>query len=395
MKSLRSIATSISVIGSPFIVWIVASCATQGDELRPAALLDDASAPDTSTVIEGPDAAELQVCTDGRWCAVKLPLAEPTALTGIWGTGPSDIWLVGSPDIAIHFDGTSFTSTHLKTTQTVFGIWGASPTDLWAFSTGDAIWHNGGTVQPPGAWSAAEKQDAGADPPPWNSPIYSMWGRDAHDVWAVGPYTGGQTLSTVWHSAGWNDGNPGWVASTTTPGAEPWEIEPSFNAVWGSPSGEIWVVGERGKTRYSSGWKDGGATWTIVDSGTSLTLDAVWGTGSGDVWAAGSGGVMRRFTRRQDGKVVAEAVDFPSRATIHAIKGLSATDIWAAGSEGTLAHWDGAAWSLVDLGDAVLAPGGPKELLAVWPAGPNDVWAAGRNVLLHKGPTLLPGTTRP
>lgn len=392
MRPLRSITTALSLLGVTSLVWIVASCASQGEE--PQAPAPDAATPDSGTVIEVPDAADLQVCTDGRWCAVKPPVTAPAALTGIWGTGADDVWITASPDIAIHWNGTAFDSTHLKTPQTLFGIWGTSATDIWAFSTGDAIWHNAGAAAPPGSWSAAEKPDASADPPPWNSPIYGMWGHDAHDVWAVGPAVGGQS-QTVWHSEGWQAEGPNWVSTTTTPGAQPWDTEPSFNAVWGSREGEVWVVGDKGKTRYTSGWKDGAATWTVVDSGTSLDLDALWGSDTGEIWAAGVGGVMRRFTHQPNGKVAVQIVDFPSLATVRTLYGFSASDIWAAGTDGLLAHWDGTSWSLVDLGSAVQAPAGDKELFAMWASGPDDLWAVGRNVLLHKGPKLLPGTTKP
>lgn len=387
MKPLRSFPALLLTVTSA-LVWFVPSCASDGVELAVIPPLDGGG-PDTNTVINpGPDAAALQACTDGRWCAVAAPTPGPFTFNGIWGSGANDIWLVASPDIAVHFDGISFASTHLNTKQTIFGIWGSSPSDLWAFSTGDTLWHHSaGDVA---AWSAFDT-DAGGDPSARPGIISGLWGSSPENIWAIGPVdTTLGNSATVWHCDGWNGGVPNWTPSLTTPAANPWDTDPSFNTIWGASGGEVWVVGDGGKTRYSSGWKDGAATWTVVDSGTSLALYALWGASANDVWAAGSGGVVRHFTRQQDGTIVTEDVAFPSRATIRALSGFSANDIWAGGSDGTLAHWDGTSWSLVDVG-APLAEG--SEIFALWASGPEDVWAVGRNTFLHRGSRLLPGTT--
>ncbi len=52
------------------------------------------------------------------------------------------------------------------------------------------------------------------------------------DIWAVGPAIEGMQR-TVWHSEGWNGGAAKWVATATTPGANTWDADPSFNAVLG------------------------------------------------------------------------------------------------------------------------------------------------------------------
>jgi len=388
LSALCSARAALPLLASSALVSIVASCAAQGEApLRPLVELDGST--DAPIVIPGPDAAALQLCTDGRWCAVASPVPAPYSFNGIWGSGPANVWIVGSPDIAIHWNGVDFSSARLGTKQTLFGIWGSGPTDVWAFSTGDVLWHHASGDLRRMEWMASHG-DAGGESA-WTSPVHGMWGRGAADVWAIGSANGGLGQATVWHCDGWNGGAPGWVETRTTPGAMPWDSEPSFNAIWGDPDGEVWVVGDGGKTRYSSGWKDGAATWVVVDSGTSLPLHALWGTGN-EIWAAGAAGTVRRFARQPDGTVTTDDVAFPNRATIRALAGFASNDIWAGGSDGTLAHWDGTAWELVDIGveDAT-----SREIFALWASGPEDVWAVGRNVFLHKGSTLLPGTATP
>ena len=381
-------AVAASVLSGGTLVGILASCATQG-EPTVGPLVDGDAATDAPTVVPGPDAAALQQCTDGRWCAVTSPAGSPYSFNGIWGSGPSDVWIAGSPDLAIHWDGSTFTSATLGTDQTIFGVWGSGPKDVWAFSTGDAFWHNETGDPRVSSWAASDR-DAGTTTD-WSAAVHAMWGRNATDVWAVGKSSFGLAQTTVWHSDGWNGGAPRWTPTTTTPGAMPWDTEPTFNAVWGTPSGEIWVVGDGGKTRYSSGWENGAATWAVVDSGTSLPLYALWGTEK-EVWAVGAFGTVRRFTRDAEGKVTTEDVAFPNHSTLRSLLGFAGNDIWAGGSDGTLAHWDGATWTLVDVAvdDTRLT-----EIFALWASSPADIWAVGRNIFLHKGTTLLPGTLTP
>lgn len=390
MNHLRITSVLATLVAGGSFVFLGASCASEGEEPSAQPPItssgDDAGdAADASTIITDPDAAPPIECGDGRFCSVPTPVTAPISLNGIWGSSANDVWIVASPDVAIHWDGAKFTSTKLNTNQTLFGVWGTEASDVWAFSTGNVVWHSSGGAGDT-AWSGFDK-DAGDSP--WSGPIFGMWGKSATDIWAVGQSFDFFSTASVWHCTGWNEGFPQWTPSVTTPNAMPWDTEPAFNAIWGSASGEVWVVGAKGKTRYTSGWSDEGVTWNIVDSGTSVTLNTVWGAANGDVWAAGSAGTMRRFTKQADGFFVAEEIPFPNRSTIRSLLGFAPDDIWAAGSDATLAHWDGTAWSLVSAGPSA----GTNELFALWASSPNDIWAVGRNTLLHKGSTLLPGMT--
>lgn len=370
------------------LVWSLASCAAEdGSDFSP--IHDstmDAGSLDGATVITEPDAAALEACTDGRFCAVGLPLDGPQSFNGIWGSGPDDVWLVGSPDVAVHWNGTRFDVSRLESNETLFGIWGSGPNDVWAFSTGHVLWHNATGDTSSAAWSKGDRVSLG-DPPPWTAPVYGMAGARPTDVWAVGPYLEAVAQPTVWHCEGWTSGAPTWVPSITTPGASPWDREPSFNAVLTTVSGDVWVVGEEGKTRWSSGWKGEATNWNVVDSLTSHPLHALWNAPDGDVWAVGGGGVVRRFSRESENEVRVDSIPFPTLASLRAIAGISASDVWVAGTEGTLAHWDGRGWSLRDVGGTSKS----TELFGLWLAGADDVWVVGLDAVLHKGTKLLPG----
>lgn len=368
----------------------LASCADS--EPTPQAVFDAGPEPDTSTPIPPPDAGILEPCTGSTWCGVALP-PSPVSLNGIWGSGPNDVWIVGSPDLTLHWDGARLLSATVATRQTLFGVWGSKKDDVWTFSAGNAMWHSAGFVDAGEGGAGWSMFDGGGDGGGrgWPGPISAMWGRNANDIWAVGPFSPEIGMPTIWHCDGWRDGNPEWFFAQTSvptpsdPAPHPEAL--SFNAIWGNPNSEVWIVGMSGKTRYGKGLGGKGASWSAVNSGTSTDLHAVWGSADGDVWAAGAGGTMRRFSRATGGTYVASQVPLPTTATIYGLTGFAANDIWAVGSGGVVLHYDGTIWTLVDVS---IADKSKNDLYAVWGSGPDDVWVAGKSTLLHRGSAPLP-----
>lgn len=75
---------------------------------------------------------------DGTWTSI----AAGPGLRLVWGTGPSDVWLFGQS--ATHYDGTSFTTTLLGTPLTAAA--GSATDNVWAsgpdaVNGGSTIWH--------------------------------------------------------------------------------------------------------------------------------------------------------------------------------------------------------------------------------------------------------------
>lgn len=360
-------------------VSLLASCAESG---HPAAPLPDAGEPPSPEA----SAPVVEQCQKGAWCRVELPEAR-VSLNGIWGSGPSDVWIVGTPAIVHHWNGSRFESSRIETNQSLFGIWGSGKDDVWAFSTTHSMWH----AVPDAGWSRSNGTvgmlDGGGYPPA----ISAMWGPNATDLWAVGPSTefGVRLLPSVYHSEGWRNGEPDWQPSHTgDPSASgaPALEKITFNAVCGSSDTRVWIAGNGGKMRYSSGWRGEATTWSPLNSHTSRDLFALWCSPDGDVWTAGEGGVIRRITRSEDGYVASE-IETPTTRSLRGLWGAAADDIWAVGDAGTILHWDGKAWSVPE------APLGATQdnLFAIWGASKDELWIAGRNVLLHNGSAPIRG----
>jgi hypothetical protein len=103
---------------------------------------------------------------------------QGATLTAIWASSPSSIWVAvsGSPGQAtpfIYYNGSTWTAVSGGANYAAVGLWGSGPGDVWAVgSTGQLAHFDGGT------WGALPAPTTG---------FSGVFGADATDVWAVGP----------------------------------------------------------------------------------------------------------------------------------------------------------------------------------------------------------------
>jgi len=411
MRSARYSVTFLSGIAAATILTQLLTSCAEAETLAPGEELilpiDAAAVEDVATSVPADD----KRCKAQTWCRVTLP-RTPLDINGIWGSGPDDVWMAGSPAAVLHWDGKRLASESFDTRHPLLGIWGSSKDDIWAFSTSTAIWHRRASQQAEpsdagdpgdagGAGDAGKTSSSswersagltGTSPGGWSTPIAAMWGTSANDIWAVGAsvVNGAIVSPPVYHSTGWRDGDPSFEVSPTSATNPPQVERLAFQAVCGSPTSGVWIVGRDGKSRYSDGWTDGAASWRTLDSHTSRALLAAWcNTGpTGDVWAVGEGGTIRHFTREDGGGYVVDSVEAPTTATLRALWGAAPNDLWAVGDGGTILHWDGDSWKRAE---APLDGATTRDLFTIWRGPTGDLWIAGRDVLLYNGDATLPG----
>jgi hypothetical protein len=107
------------------------------------------------------------------------------SLTGIAGSGPDDVWVVGASmwsvgdsGTIVHWDDTSWSTVPSGTTLDLEGVWANGADDVWAVgghatgSDSGTILHFDGTK-----WSQSYHSD---------STLRAVWGTAPDDVWAVG-----------------------------------------------------------------------------------------------------------------------------------------------------------------------------------------------------------------
>jgi hypothetical protein len=137
-------------------------------------------------------------------------------LYGVYGTGPNDVWIVGSGREIDHWDGVSWNRRSGSSDDVVYrSVWGSTSNDFWLAGTRGNIYHYDGS-----AWTASKSGT-------YND-LYKIWGSGAHDVWAAG------ATGVVVH---W-DGNA-WAPSETG-------TEYSLRCITGTSANDVWTTGDDG-----------------------------------------------------------------------------------------------------------------------------------------------------
>lgn len=306
------------------------------------------------------------------WSRVPIDTGLRNA-RGVWVGGKTDAWLVGD-GLLMHWDGNTWMSAPIDGVDPLpllSAVWGSGPTDVWAASPTDAgsLYHFDGV-----SWSVVAN---------WpRAPIFAIWGSAANDVWAAG-------FDTILHFDGtaWSDtraiapgsqyylyglgGTAGNVWAVGSAASDPsvdvggvvltnrsgqWErVDPgiggAFYGVWGARSDRVWIVGEPGRLLFT----DGSQFWRF---GCDAGLSGV----------AGTTGPLTPGTIQPD----------RTAPGLWSVWANSSSDVLAVGDGPTVMHYDGAEWSEQLRGD------GSDNLMAVWASGPTEAWAGGA-ALYHNG----------
>ena len=178
-------------------------------------------------------------------------LAFDTRAHDVWGTSPSDVFVVGnSTDSSVgavyHYDGSRWSTVWESSASalsldglTLNGVWGSSPSDVFAVGGGwgsagrrEVILHYDGS-----SWSL---MDGGT-----TYGLASVWGSSPSDVFAVGggwgapEYTEYRGVILHYDGESWSQMATGEVSG--------------LSGVWGSSSSDVFVVGRAGSTRTMRG----------------------------------------------------------------------------------------------------------------------------------------------
>jgi hypothetical protein len=367
---------------------VFASCA-EAEDSRPAdhdasVSLPEAGVGDAPPPIDVPSdggcdasepscVSEVLTCDQAAWCPVPTTVSTRFALTSVWGSGPNDVWAVGSGGTIIHWNGSAWEPTPTNLKNTFYAVWGSGPNDVWATSTTDAIFHSTGFANGKAEWTRAPNATEG----PYSWAVQAIWGDD----------TGALRLGTRAQGVGWQEYINQYTLNREAEGGMAWDpvyASGNVHGFWGAAK-DLWFVAdnseangwEKGRTMHGV-WNGEGLAWTPVDSQAMARLEGIWGGSADDIWAVGELGTMRRMRTR--GASRWEIIESPTKEGLHAIWGTAADDIWAVGDAGTILHFDGTTWKH---SQAAFALGKKPDLFGVWGSSKNDVWIVGDNVALH------------
>jgi hypothetical protein len=352
----------------------------------------DAQAPVDAGVDADVDAGPPRECSDDGFCQTALPPKE--TLRGVWSDGAGTTWAVADSGSVLRYDGHAWTE-QAKLDGALSSVWGSGPTDLWVGGA-NGIYHG------QGASSATLVFTDVATPGDTRAPITSFYGTGPDDVWAAGGYNTSPKVSRILHYTGADtDAGAAWTEPERLP------IDVYTTRIWGSPATGLWIggvtlrrpslatqtvvlnrapgsdtfveipvpgdpsgFGQGGLNKFFDGSMSAdGSVWLLGRTDTSLAGYDL-GTNAGDAGFA--------FSFTSTGPVTPDPV-------MNAIWGSSATDAWMAGDYGRLRHWDGTAWTQAKIAITkypVIAP-----FYAIWGSGTTDLWVVGDGIALHRDTT--------
>jgi len=199
------------------------------------------------------------------------------AVLSVWGAGPSDVYAVGGPlgnsgfeTLAVHFDGTAWRALAPGGTETFWWVSGSGPKDVWMVGTEGRIAHWDGTKFTP--------HDSGT-----TATLWGVWAASPSDAWIVGGTPEGGTSKP-------NDIVLHWDGSTWSPVAVPMPLGRAFFKVWGASSDDLYVVGEAGTI-----WHKKASTWALEANEPPLAMDRLFtvnGCNATEIYAVGSRDVL-------------------------------------------------------------------------------------------------------
>jgi hypothetical protein len=145
--------------------------------------------------------------------------------------------------------------------------------------------------------------------------------------------------------------------------------------VWVAPGTTFAAIGDTIGRRSSSG------DWCWARPFADQPWGSIWGTADDDVWFAGPAGHVMHY----DGASFA-MVDVGTTEDLHGIWGSAPDDIWVIGPRGTVRHFDGTAWSARNVG-------ADQDLYTVWGLSRDEVWIGGTEPAPYPGDPNYDGSS--
>jgi hypothetical protein len=200
------------------------------------------------------------------WQEVSVPASTGAGLWEVWGSGASDVYIVGDKGLALHGSGTSFTAVNLGGVTTYINdVWGSSASDVYLFGGGGLIMHGS-------ASGGFTKQNPGTS----DIMMYGWGSADGSSVW-INSKNSTDTVNIIWYSG--NHGST-WTSQISTAS--------DISALWSTAAGHAYAVG--GQILDTT---NRGATWNPAGLAPAL-LFGVGGDAAGTmgVWTVGANGTI-------------------------------------------------------------------------------------------------------
>jgi hypothetical protein len=333
-------------------------------------------------------------CT-GNWTADEVPFIDaPTSfLSDVAAISPSDVWAVGGSGsftsagqitnsrlVLIHWDGGTWKTVEADLIENarLVAVSGTGPNDVWAVGTGGPLLN-----QLIMHWDGSEWKQI-PTPDVANSRLSAVVAISANDAWVAGDFidkTSGvhKLLLEHWDGSTWSQIPPidFGIRNIDIPAL----VATASNDVW---AGGVLFDPQEGNTpvRHRTYLHWDGTAWTQTaapDVGAAgFSLRGMAAVSASDVWAVGDpltddGGPL---IEHWDGSAWTTSAGPTAHQSLSGIDMVSAGEGWAVGGDTSpsalIAKWDGASWTTVENS---LADNGLLVAMASLSSG--ESWAVG------------------
>lgn len=232
---------------------------------------------------------------------VSAPGNAQAPIMSIWGSGPKDVWAVGNlltfPYVArvLHYtDGFAGAGWQIDPVSNnpilTARVWGNGTSGVWIAGIRNnpiTIDHELVTLRRAIGSSAFVEVPMPKDP---------AGGGSAGQIDKL--FDGAVAADgTVWVLGRTNTSKPGFARGTTTDGTTfAWtfvphgpSVGPVSSFVWGKGKNDQWIGGEYGRFHHWDGTSWTQARTTITKFPDTTNLNAIWGSPSGEMWVVGNG----------------------------------------------------------------------------------------------------------
>jgi hypothetical protein len=240
---------------------------------------------------------------DGRFWTLFSELPERVETTGLFGSGPEDVWMAAGT--LSHFDGTSIKRVEADIPYWINDVWGSGANDVWVVGRHGHIHHFDGKSLKPVRVPAQVAPD-----------LRGVWGSGPKDAWAVGD----QMTILHFNGATWEP----------TPLSKDGSLK--LNDVWGSGANDVWAVGARGTVLHFDGrsWQSDQVPIAKDErDGDRPDFLGVWAGSPRDVWVVGG---ENSILHRDGTKWSSWSARCPHNQP-RAVTGVGKTQIWITGTQ--------------------------------------------------------------
>ena len=291
-------------------------------------------------------------CTSHGVCEEDAPTGT-ARIGGIWGSGASDIYLVGADGLLLRFDGAGWRSIVSGTTVTLHDVWGSGSSDVYVVGSEGTVLHHDGVT-----WKAMASGTKGS--------LRSVWGSGPTQIFAVGQDTNNKSIGLHFDGVKWSE-----VAALAKDRVTLLDVT-GVGAKRAAAVGYYYASNKNNMARQVA-CKYDGSVWACASPGDHGEIFGAWLMAAGGNYLVGTcckdsvscgGMIQTKDSNSCTPGTLNRAVQF------HAVWGRSPSDIWIAGAGGHLIHYEGTqGWWLKKTGTTAL-------LRALW-GGKDDLLVGG------------------